>query len=275
MVFCTYFYFIDSTREEKVRMDMCLEGKTILVTGGGSGIGKASSIALAKKGANVIIADNNVRCGKETSNLILKDKGKADFYETDVSNANSVRNLMNSIVESYGRLDYAFNNAGTEGAVVPTAEYSEEDWDHVINVNLKGIWLCMKYEILQMQMQNYGIIVNMASVHGLRGNRKNMSAYTASKFGIVGLTQTAALEYENKGIMINSICPGAIRTPMQERLKASKEQLKRMSPPEEIALIITWLFSNSSLHITGQALTDRQWELLMQKNSHNRAAGTK
>jgi NAD(P)-dependent dehydrogenase (short-subunit alcohol dehydrogenase family) len=128
----------------------------------------------------------------------------------------------------------------------------------------------MKYEILQMQKRNCGIIVNMSSVHGLRGNRKNMSAYTASKFGIVGLTQTAALEYKNKGIVINSICPGAIRTPMQERLKASQEQLKRMSPPEDIASLITWLFSDSSLRKTGQALTDRQWKRLMQKNSSNK-----
>jgi NAD(P)-dependent dehydrogenase (short-subunit alcohol dehydrogenase family) len=222
-----------------------LEDKVTLVTGGGSGIGRASALAFAREGAKVIVADVVVEGGEETIGLIKKAGGEASFVKTDVAKAAEVTALINRAVEAYGRLDCAYNNAGIEGTLmVPTADYSEETWDRVISINLKGVWLCMKYEIPQMLKQGGGAIVNTASIAGLIGSRAG-AAYGASKHGVVGLTKTAALEYAKAGIRVNAVCPGVIRTPMVERGIAQRpefeqraiagEPVGRMGKPEEIA----------------------------------------
>jgi NAD(P)-dependent dehydrogenase (short-subunit alcohol dehydrogenase family) len=239
-------------------------GKVALVTGGASGIGRACAQLFAKVGASVVVSDVALEGGHETVRLIEEDGGEASFVETDVSKAAQVEALVGRTVEIYGRLDYAFNNAGIEGSMATnTADYSEEDWDRVIAINLKGVWLCMKHEIPQMLRQGGGSIVNNSSVEGLVG-LEGTSAYAASKHGVVGLTKTAALEYAQSGIRINAVCPGLIRTPMVERYSrgdaeieaqfAAVEPVGRMGTPEEVAEAVVWLCSEAASFVTGHAM---------------------
>jgi NAD(P)-dependent dehydrogenase (short-subunit alcohol dehydrogenase family) len=238
-------------------------GKVALVTGGSSGIGRAAASAFAGEGANVVVADVLVEGGEETVRMIKEAGGEAIFVKTDVSKATEVEALIKKAVETYGRLDCAINNAGVEGTMAPTADCTEENWDCTININLKGVWLCMKYEIPQMLKQGGGAIVNMASVAGLVG-LQGLPAYCASKGGVVQLTRTAALEYARAGIRVNAVCPGVIRTPLVDRLIAAQpemeEALTAMEPvgrtgkPEEVAEAVVWLCSDAASFVTGHAM---------------------
>jgi NAD(P)-dependent dehydrogenase (short-subunit alcohol dehydrogenase family) len=240
-----------------------LGGKVALVTGGGSGIGRATALAFAREGAKVVVADVVVAGGAETVARIQQVGGEATFVKTDVSQATEVEALITATVAAYGRLDCAHNNAGVEGVEALTADYPEADWDRVISINLKGVWLCMKYELPQMQRQGAGAIVNTASIAGLVGAHR-MSAYVASKHAVAGLTKTAALEYAKAGIRVNAVCPGVIRTPMVERIfsrhpraethMTGLEPIGRLGTPEEVAAAVVWLCSDAASFVTGHTL---------------------
>jgi len=240
-----------------------MDGKVALVTGAASGIGRATALLFAEKGAKVVIDDIAPEGGQETVRLIEKAGGKAVFIRADISKMSEVKALIDKTVETYGRLDYAVNNAGTETKPTPTADYTEEDWDRVVNTNLKGTWLCMKYEIQQMLKQGAGAIVNTSSVAGLVGVA-SMSAYVASKHGVIGLTKTAALECGASNIRVNAICPSATLTPLMEMVIAGMpEQAKnmianhplgRIAETREIAEAIVWLCSDSASFVTGHAM---------------------
>lgn len=237
--------------------------KVALVTGGSSGIGRASALAFAREGAKVVIADVDVKGGEETVQMIKKTGSAAMFVKTDVSKAAEVEALIKRSVETYGRLDFAHNNAGIADPAKSTVDYTEEDWDRCISINLKGVWLCMKYEIPQMLLQGGGAIVNTASVAGLVAMEKR-PGYTASKHGVLGLTKMAALEYAKARIRINAICPGVTRTPLVERTIQrmpgseaeflSWEPIGRLGTPEEMAEAVVWLCSDAASFVIGHAL---------------------
>src|SRR5215813_7424632 len=242
----------------------CVEGKVALVTGGASGIGRATALTFAREGAKLVIADLNEDGGQQTVHMITEQGGEGIFVSADVSKAVEVQALISTAVETYGRLDCAHNNAGIAGGIgVLTAEYPEDTWQQVIAVNLTGVWLCMKYEIPQMLSQGSGAIVNTASAWGLVG-AQGFSAYVASKHAVVGLTKTAALEYAHQGIRVNCICPGVIHTPMtaeglrdperRARIVAS-EPMGRVGTPEEIAEAVVWLCSDAASFVTGHTMT--------------------
>ncbi len=244
-------------------MFLHMDNKVALVTGGGSGIGRASALAFANAGAKVVVADINVDGGEETVQMIHEARGEAIFIRTDVSQAADVATMVTQAVKTFGHIDCAHNNAGISGGSAPTAECSEENWDRVISINLKGIWLSMKYEIRQMLEQGGGVIVNSSSVAGLVGTRR-VPAYVASKHGIIGLTKTAALEYARQNIRVNAVCPGVIHTPMIAQFTggnaqimeefAEEEPLGRMGEPEEIAAAVLWLCSDAASFVTGHAM---------------------
>jgi NAD(P)-dependent dehydrogenase (short-subunit alcohol dehydrogenase family) len=240
-----------------------LEGKVGLVTGGTSGIGRETAILFAKSGAKVVVTGRREKEGEETVELIRAVGGEGLFVKADVSKSTEVDMLVQKTVEKFQRLDIAFNNAGIEGVWAPIVRQSEEDFDRTININLKGIWLCLKYEIQQMLRQGGdGAIVNMASTTGLVGSA-GAGAYCASKHGVIGLTQTAALENAKKGIRINSVCPGFTETPMAERIFRapgvrkyilSCHPIGRLGTPGEVAEAVLWLCSDHASFMTGQSL---------------------
>src|SRR5277367_5648640 len=238
-----------------------LEGKTALVTGGTSGIGRDTAILFAKAGAKVVVAGRREVEGNESVELVRAAGGEALFVKADVSKAAEVENLVKKTVEKFSRLDVAFNNAGIEGKAVPIISQSEEDWDRTININLKGVWLCLKYEIRQMLKQGGGgAIVNMSSMAGLMG-WAGAATYCASKHGVIGLTKAAALENARNRIRVNAVCPAVIETPMGERLFGAPEMKKyslslhplgRFGTPMEIAEAVVWLCSDGASFMTGQ-----------------------
>ena len=240
-----------------------LEGKVALVTGGSSGIGHATALAFAREGAKIVIADISVDRGNGLVQKIKASGGEALFIGTDVSQPAQVEAMISEAVEAYGRLDCAFNNAGIEGDMASTADCTEANWDRTLSTNLKGVWLCMKYELRQMLKQNGGAIVNCASVAGLVGFQ-NLPAYVASKHGIVGLTKAAALECAKTGIRVNAVCPGVIRTEMVERVTGGHaeaeaqytalEPVGRMGTADEVGEAVVWLCSDAASFVTGHAM---------------------
>jgi NAD(P)-dependent dehydrogenase (short-subunit alcohol dehydrogenase family) len=239
-----------------------LEGKIALITGGASGIGRASALVFAREGAKVVVSDVAVEGGQKTVQMVQEAGGDAVFIQADVSNAADVEGLVKRSVERYGRLDCAFNNAGI-GHSGTITECTEEEWDRVMAVNLKGVWLCMKYEIVYLAMHGGGAIVNTSSVAGIVGH-PTRAIYTASKHGVIGLTKVAALQYAKAGIRINAVCPGPVRTgltvpdwtrdPQAEARAISQVPVGRIGSPEEVAEASAWLCSNAASYITGHAL---------------------
>ncbi len=240
------------------------EGRVALVTGSSSGIGRATALAFAREGASVVVSDVAEDGGQETVRMIEGTGGKALFVKADVTEAKDVERLVDQAVQTYGRLDCAHNNAGIAGPVTQVADYPEEEWNRVIAINLKGVWLCMKYELPQMLKQGGGAIINTASIEGLVAVAGN-SAYDASKHGVAGLTKTAAIEYARDNIRVNAVCPGYIDTPMVQEYVQSIPGLEettvglhpigRIGKPEEIAEAVVWLCSDAASFVTGHTMT--------------------
>ncbi|MFN8495222.1 MAG: SDR family oxidoreductase [Caldilineaceae bacterium] len=239
------------------------ESRVALVTGAAGGIGRATALAFAKTGARVVVADINLVGAEETAALLVQSGGDAIAVRTDVRQANEVEALVQTTIDHFGRLDYAHNNAGIAGQeMTPTAEQSEENFDRIINVNLKGVWLCMKAELPRMVAQGGGAIVNTSSVLGLIGT-KGLAAYVASKHGVAGLTKTAALEYAQYGIRVNAVCPGVIDTAMISDILADpriakgwigSQAIRRPGEPSEIANAVVWLCSDAASFVTGHLM---------------------
>jgi NAD(P)-dependent dehydrogenase (short-subunit alcohol dehydrogenase family) len=245
-------------------MQLVLDNKVALVAGGSSGIGRASAIAMARAGAKVVIAARRIEPGNETVEIIRRAGGEASFVQADLTRASAVEALVTRAVELHGRVDCAFNNVGRAGDFVPLAEVSEELYDDMMTTNVKSIWLCMKYQILQMLEQGGGSIVNMSSVTGKVGHF-NAPTYSASKHAVIGLTRSAALAYGTRGVRVNAVCPTAIvGTPMidlslrdaPEAMAAFAAQIPigRMGTTEEVANAVVWLCSDASSLVTGGAL---------------------
>ncbi len=245
-------------------MPNTLHEKIALVTGAGSGIGRATSLVMAREGATIAVCDINANAGEETLSAIKEMGGEGMFVHADVSRAADVEAMVDTVVKAYGRLDCTYNNAGIEGFTAGRLhEYPEDAFDRLMDINVKGVWLCLKYEIPQMLKQGGGAIVNTASVAGLVGS-KQLSAYSASKHAVVGLTKTAALEYAAEGIRVNAVCPGIIDTPMLDRLTTSSEDyaaaiafrqpISRLGTPEEVAEAVAWLCSDAASLVTGLAM---------------------
>ena len=240
-----------------------LANKVALITGAAAGIGRDSALLFAREGAKVVVNDVLVKEGQETVSMIKQAGGEAVFVRADVSSAADVQAMVDKILDTYGSLDCALNNAGVQPAGRLFTENAEEDWNRIIDINLKGVWLCMRCEITQMLKQGKGTIVNISSMLGLVG-RDRRSIYTASKHGVIGLTKVAALEFANQGIRVNAVCPGVVRTGIFERLVAPNPELLasflrmipmgRVSTPEEIAEAALWLCSDASSFVTGIAM---------------------
>jgi NAD(P)-dependent dehydrogenase (short-subunit alcohol dehydrogenase family) len=239
------------------------DGNVVIVTGAGTGMGRAVALAFARESARVVVADVSAADGEETTQLVADLGGQALFVRTNVARAAEVEALVDATVERFGRLDCACNNAGINEEHGPLTQLTDEDWDRILAVNLKGIWLAMKYEIPAMLRSGGGAIVNTASVLGLVGSR-GTPAYVASKHGIVGLTKAAALDHAKEGIRVNAVCPGTIYTPMyvrregtdpeNDRRIAASIPLGRLGQPEDVAGAVVWLCSDAAAFVTGHAL---------------------
>jgi NAD(P)-dependent dehydrogenase (short-subunit alcohol dehydrogenase family) len=238
-------------------------GRVALVTGAASGIGRATSLLLARRGAAVAVSDIDLAGAEATARAISQAGGRAIAIRCDIASPAEVDSLFDRILAQLGRLDLAVNNAGVEGERHPTAECPEANWDRVVGTNLKGTWLCMRREIPAMLAAGGGAIVNVSSIAGLLGFA-GVAAYVASKHGMNGLTKTAAAEYAKRGVRVNAVCPGAIRTPMLERFThedarfeaalIERHPIGRIGEPAEVAEAISWLCSHEASFVTGQLL---------------------
>jgi len=244
-------------------MGEMLEGKVALVTGAGAGIGRASALAFAAAGANVVVSDLDPIGGQETAELIARAGGNPLFVKADVTDADQVNALVEQAVAHFGRLDCAHNNAGLLGTVAALIESSDDNFDRVFDVNVRGVWLCLKAEIRQMLRQGGGAIVNTASSAGLKGS-PTLPAYSASKHAVIGLTKSVALAYARQGIRVNAVCPGYVETDLLDRLFADDPVKKeseragtligRFGTPEEVAQSVVWLCSDAASLMTACAL---------------------
>lgn len=244
-------------------MNISFENKVALVTGGASGMGLATAKAFAESGAAVVIVDINEQAAKEAADNLVKAGHSALGIGCDVADEMQVKAMVEQAIAKFGRLDAAYNNAGIQSPVMETADAKGEDFERVMAVNLRGIWNCMKYELIQMRKQGSGAIVNCSSLGGLVGIA-DRGVYHASKHGVIGLTKSAALEYAARGIQINAVCPGIIDTPMVEGMlttqaEAMNELMKeiasnRLGRPEEIASTVLWLCSPAASYVVGQAI---------------------
>jgi len=239
-----------------------LRDKVCLVTGAASGIGKAAALAFAREGAILTLADISAN-GGETARQCQDLGGQAAFTRCDIAEPAQVEVLIQSIVSQHGRLDCAFNNAGIEGPLTTMIEVTEELWDRIIRVDLRGVWLCVKHEIRQMLSQGHGAIVNTSSTAGICGT-PGYSSYAAAKHGVIGLTRSVALQYARSGIRVNAVCPGLTDTPMMDRILGGNPEMEKLfvagtpvgrkARPEEIAAAAVWLCSDQSSFVTGAVL---------------------
>lgn len=240
-----------------------LQDKVAVVTGAGAGIGEAAALAMAREGATLVLADVNAGTGEQTLVKIREQGGEATFIPTDVSQPEQVARLVEAAVSTYGSLDCAFNNAGIDGALAPLDEVDIDEFDATLAVNLRGVFLCMKYQIPAMEQTGGGSIVNMSSVMGLVGSPK-IGAYCAAKSGVLGLTKSAALDCALRGVRINAVCPGAVETQMVSQIMDTTPDvladviaavpMKRMASPLEVAETVIWLCSDRASFVTGAAL---------------------
>src|SRR5215212_3315147 len=238
-------------------------GKVAFVTGAGSGIGRATALAFAREGASVVAADVSEQGSQETARMIEELGGRALAIRCDVTRAGDVRSVLDRTIETFGRLDVAFNNAGVEQEEAATGELAEEEWGRVVNTDLRGVFLCMKHEIALMLEQGGGAIVNTSSGAGVKGFHGG-AAYVAAKHGVIGLTRAAALDYAQANIRVNAVCPGIIDTQMMDRVTGdtpegrqqviSQEPIGRMGKPEEIAAAVLWLCSEAASFVVGHAM---------------------
>jgi NAD(P)-dependent dehydrogenase (short-subunit alcohol dehydrogenase family) len=246
-------------------MSKCLEGKVAIITGGNSGIGKAAALLFAAEGAKTVVTARRVEEGEQVVKEIVEAGGEAVFIATDVSKSGEVKALVEAVVSLYGKIDCLFNNAGISGTPgTPVVDLDEEEWDQVIDINLKGVWLGMKYVIPVMISNGGGAIVNMSSIYGLISSHIQMPAYTASKHGVIGLSKSAARDYATDNIRVNTICPAYIHTPMVdlavEENPALGDQVLSLHPigrlgtVEEIAEAVLWLSCDKSSFVTGHSL---------------------
>jgi NAD(P)-dependent dehydrogenase (short-subunit alcohol dehydrogenase family) len=255
-------------------MDRRFESKVVLVTGGTSGIGRDAAVAFGKEGARVVVAGRRAAEGEETVSLIRSAGGEGLFVRADMSKSTDIQAMVRKCVDTYGRLDCAFNNAGIGGPLsVPLADYDEETWNRIIAVNLTGVFLCMKFEIPEILKSGGGAIVNTSSAAGVKSSPVPGAAYSSSKHGLHGLSTTAALEYASKGIRVNVVCPGVIMTPLTENsigrdkklmeIVASKHPVGRVGQPREVSSLVLWLCSEEASFVTGAIIPVDGGQLLL------------
>jgi NAD(P)-dependent dehydrogenase (short-subunit alcohol dehydrogenase family) len=238
-------------------------GKVAFVTGAANGIGRAAALAFARAGASVVVADVADERNQETARLVERIGGRALAVRCDVTRVDDVRSALDGAMQTFGRLDFAFNNAGVEQAITATADLTEQEWDRTVGINLGGVFLCIKYEIPLLVKQGGGAIVNTSSGAGVKGFA-GQAAYAAAKHGVIGLTRAAALDYARSNVRVNAVCPGIIETPMMDRFTGgtsdgrerviAQEPIGRMGTPDEIAAAVVWLCSDAAAFVVGHAM---------------------